>query len=221
MLAYNKQNYHYCYVNILFSFRRIHTIYEQLSEDETVIPHPDQLELCWVTTPGSANLTPIAVTSATSVTAVTVNNSVLPTPPPRDSLVFSKKATTKVTSEDMSAALTEAANLVNKDISDMPVLSITESDFNPSQSSTSDTSKTEKVAAPNFLPTGCDVEIKPVSPKNFYDSLQNSDSNQDCELIELQRPSKRQRIDSLRNEISVMAARLYQIVDELDDLKNN
>ena len=187
-----------------------------MTEDETIIPCKDQLDISWVAAPGFQHLAPMAVPPPTTVT-FSIDNSVLPQPPPEAQKEPQLGKTPPVKSEEMAARLTEAADLVTQDITvndEMPVLSITEADFNAPQPSTS--GEAQQVAAPNFLPTGCEAKVV-----NFYDSLQNNDDDDEDEpqVIEQPRPSKRLRIDSLRNEISVMAARLYQMVDELDDLK--
>ena len=82
------------------------------------------------------------------------------------------------------------------------------------------------VPTPTFLPKNCEVKVTP-APQNFYDSLQDEDKEEeeddeeDCKIIEEPPPSKKARIVSLKNEVSAMAARLYQIVEELDDIQKD
>ena len=82
----------------------------------------------------------------------------------------------------------------------------------------------EVVPTPTFLPSNCEVTVNPAPTKNFCDSLQieeeEDNDEEECKIIEAPPPSKKSRLMSLKNEVSLIAARLYQVGEELDEIQN-
>ena len=84
----------------------------------------------------------------------------------------------------------------------------------------------EVIPTPTFLPKNCEVTVNP-APKNFYDSLHKDDGqdpedddDEECQIIEAPPPSKKSHLVSLKHEVSLIAARLYQVVEELEEIQN-
>ena len=80
----------------------------------------------------------------------------------------------------------------------------------------------EVVPTLTFLPSNCEVTVNPAPTKNFYDSLQieEEEDEEECKIIEAPPSSKKSRLMSLKNEVSLIAARLYQVGEELDEIQN-
>ena len=84
---------------------------------------------------------------------------------------------------------------------------------------------TPVVSAPAFI--GPNIEtlstklVTASSSWNFLDSFNNDDEDdnedKDCAIIDAPPPTKKAKMANLKRELSLMAARIYEIIEEIDD----